>query len=62
MYDGLACLCTSLVLKCKYKVCLHKYVLLPGQSRSFFGFGQCQAGTSGDIINGVSITMFVTLC
>ena len=30
---------------------MFEYII--GASRSFFGHGQCQAGTSGDIIAGV---------
>ena len=30
-------------------------LLFIGRSRSFFGHGQCQAGTAGDIIDGVAI-------
>ena len=30
-------------------------LLFIGSSRSFFGHGQCQAGTAGDIIDGVAI-------
>ena len=28
-------------------------MLITASSRSFFGHGQCQAGSSGDVINGV---------
>ena len=31
--------------------CHHFYIA--ASSKSFFGHGQCQAGTSGDIIDGV---------
>ena len=38
-----------------YNVMTSKYhhFYTSASSRSFFGHGQCQAGTSGDIINGV---------
>ena len=32
-------------------------LLFIGRSRSFFGQGQCQAGTAGDIIDGVYVIM-----
>jgi len=34
------------------KIVLIKF-LIAGFSRSFFGYGQCQAGTAGDIIDTV---------
>lgn len=37
-----------------HDTCMHMYmVYIIAASRSFFGHGQCQAGTSGDIIDGV---------
>ena len=47
--------CWWLLLLMVKSVYLTVILLFIGSSRSFFGHGQCQAGTAGDIIDGVYV-------